>query len=94
MYLSSMTIDSIITAAYHRSKPKGMTLAESKLYYAIALLYEMHHLKAISVEEGRKKKAEVIEEYKKELSALDLMKQNPGLTCREVLKMLEDKDEL
>lgn len=92
MYLNNiMTIETICTAAYKRHPPDGMTLAETKLYYSLTLLYALNHLNQMSVEEGKQKKAEIIAAYKRELGAVDIMQENPNMKCKDALRTLRSR---
>lgn len=87
-----MTIETINAAAYKRQPPDGMTLAETKLYYSLVLLYTLNHLKQLTVEEGREKKAEFIAAYKRELGAVDFMRDNPDMKCKDALRALRSRE--
>lgn len=86
-----MNIESITAAAYHRQPPDGMTLAEIKLYYSLVLLYTLNHLGQLTVEEGQKKKKEFITAYHQELGAVDFMRENPEMKCKDALRALRSR---
>lgn len=87
-----MNIETISAAAYRRSPPDNMTLAEMKLYYSLVLVYALHHLKQITVEEGQAKKKEFIDAYHRELGAIDFMKDNPEMKCKDAIRELRSRE--